>query len=351
MEAALCAPSGDNVQPFLVHFRGDSVVAISLNSQVPEHPLDVGRVTTLIALGALLETIKFAATGFDLKAQFQLTKTAGVSDDWALIDFTNAAPNDPEIKNRKAFLPMLKERVTDRRSFSRQAVDPALVAKICADTEGDVAVSFVPTINDELKSAAIRSDQAYLNQPRFSFATARWVQPQSLWRRPRRGLNIWNLGLPVLLALPVLLFRTTESVLRKGMQMGGALMFKLVLQRQLANVGGFLFVHSSKTGAAASVQIGQLGLRAWLQLCSNGYSVQPLTAMTTLPWLARQGRLLQWPPSLQEALQANAKALLYLEAGRAPIAWGFRVGKNSKLSSIARCDRLALDQVVAPPSR
>lgn len=157
LDLARWAPSGDNTQPWRFEILADDHIAIH-GHDTRDHVLyDFDGHPSHMAHGALLETLRIAATGFGLNAVWKLR--AGTPDtapvyDVALTPEVGLAP-DP-------LIPFIKTRTVQRRPMRMTPLTDAQRGALRAATGPDYEVRLYESFAERLGIAGLLWDNAYI---------------------------------------------------------------------------------------------------------------------------------------------------------------------------------------------
>ena len=119
LDMARWAPSGDNTQPWRFEIVSDDHVAVHAFDTREHCVYDLDGRPSQLSVGALLETIHIAATGFGLGARF--ARRADSPEAHPVFDVTLMA--DPSIA-RSELVPFIETRRVQRRALDMRAISP-----------------------------------------------------------------------------------------------------------------------------------------------------------------------------------------------------------------------------------
>lgn len=119
LELARWAPSGDNTQPWRFEIKGEHEVVVHGFDTRDHCVYDLDGHPSQMALGALLETMRIAATGHGLRAD--VTRRAGMPDEKPTFDI-HFVP-DTTIQP-SPLIPFITVRAVQRRPMSTRALTP-----------------------------------------------------------------------------------------------------------------------------------------------------------------------------------------------------------------------------------
>lgn len=119
LDLARWAPSGDNTQPWRFQVLSEHHVAVHAFDTRDHCVYDLDGRPSQLSVGALLETIRIAATNFGLRASHALR--AKSTEDHPIFDVTLAA--DPSIVPHE-LVPFIETRRVQRRALQTRAIRP-----------------------------------------------------------------------------------------------------------------------------------------------------------------------------------------------------------------------------------
>ncbi|MDP2880322.1 MAG: molybdopterin biosynthesis protein MoeY [Azonexus sp.] len=151
------APSGDNTQPWQFEIVADDHIAVH-GFDTREHVLyDFDGHPSQMAHGALIETLRIAASGFQLASEWHVR--SGSPDNAPVYDvLLRSAPDllaDP-------LLPYIEKRVVQRRPMRMTPLTSEQRNSLSLATGGNYSVQFFEKTSDRIKVARLLWDNAYI---------------------------------------------------------------------------------------------------------------------------------------------------------------------------------------------
>jgi nitroreductase len=275
LEAAVCAPSGDNSQPW--RLRPDRMARrldVLITEDDDRSAMNAGQRMSRLAIGAAVENVVRQARRIGLRADLVAPAAGAV----ASIVFSG----EPVSVERE---PLLSQRATNRRLYDRRPVGPETMERLRAETapfEGVTTRWIVePKRIEALARVTGRADalffeskdrlSALLDQIQFDASpTAPVPVGLSIASLELRGFDHVLLRLLVTLPAPVL--RALGSYRSVGSR-----------SRRLArSSSGFCVGISEATGPETDIPSGRAMERAWLALTAEGLACQPMMAAVGL---------------------------------------------------------------------
>lgn len=304
LEAGVRAPSGDNLQPWIVRRDGDTF-HLAVDPERDQSLYNFRRRASLIALGAMIENMVIAAREHRLDAEVSLRREALDLVSATLAFRTADVARDP-------LFPSVALRCTNRRSYRKERlpapVVEALAAALPADGRSDLR--FI----QDAKPKRILAEAASLNDrllfeikplhERF-FESVRWTPEEA--ERTRDGLFVKTLELGPMSAG----FRAMRSwTLTRALNSLGASAFAPRHSYQTFLRSAALgFLQMSGDEPEAYVEGGRRLERVWLRATSLGLSFQPMAGMLYLLNYNKTTSGLAQLTDRQQATIARADAL------------------------------------------
>lgn len=359
IRAAIQAPSGDNVQPWKFALKTDGL-QFSINREADPSFFNVQQVASLLATGAALQNMEYAAGSLGLQCTAKLFPAGEGKDQVADLTFQATGVPFHEIMERT-----LWRRCTNRRMYSRQSV-PTEVWERLGQLIGQEEGMLLAHANNrqDLKNMAkavyladrVRVERKdlheYLMQIIHFDPLPKDLDPASPPHFLRNGMPLKNLeaGLPGELYLRLIRPWKVMNVANK-----------IGIGRMMPIYGGLGVLQSGGTGLlclpASAVlpafsettilQAGQAMQRLWCALEHYGYALQPMAA---LPLLYLHMRIepdvftRQHVQLLQQAWALAAQTLAIPE-GYLPI-FMFRTGKSGAIRQ--RTYRYTVEDLLTP---
>jgi len=338
VEAAVCAPSGSNAQPWRFLLDEESGrIDVSVDCHVDNSPMNAGHRMSRIGVGAAVENLVRTAERAGWKTDL-VTRAAGAV---ATLRVTPTQGSRPTVERAIA------ERATNRRLYDGRPVESETVERLKRATPalGDLRTYWI-TDRERLREIASvlgRADrmafaeksirQAMLARIRFDAPPEAHVE---------EGLPVASLEISG--STRFLLPRA--SLLPKWVvkAIGLAATAGRITSRQVVSSSGICLVAGPDEEAETDVAIGRAGQRAWLALTEEGLVAQPLTSLLVLENMLYHGtrELSTLGRRNIERLRDEFRRLLPELGGGRP---GFLLRFGFAPSPSARSGRLPLDVV------
>lgn len=345
--AAVTAPSGDNCQPFEFFLKEESILEIHHIENRGRHELNCANHSSLITVGCILELIQIQAEALGLATETQLADGIGSSQKslWASVVFTESCVKE------SALLKAIPFRATDRRHFRGGDLSDSVFTEIKLEVRqfGTTSLHTLPA-RGELLDFILKCESFMWDHPRPTKDFLSWVRFTLGERnRTRDGMYWTNLGINWFDAQLLLSVKKWPVLRQFIFGMGGGVIARATLRKQLQSSAGILFFTTEDTSSRGILQLGRASIRAWLRLINAGYGVQPLS----LSSLALFDFMTQCFPKdvkpeyctlyssgkeiWQNAAEVGAPAL--------PI-WAWRVGKSASLPKDVRTLRKNVPEIL-----
>lgn len=304
LDLARWAPSGDNTQPWRFEIVGEDQVAIHGFDTRKHVVYDFNGRPSQIAHGALIETLRIAATGFNRVIDW--TIRAGSPEDAPVYDVTFR--NMPDLEPDPLF-PYIEQRVVQRRPMRTQPLSSLQRRSLEKAVGKDYSLRFFEGAIERLKVAKLlwdsadirlRSPEAYLVHREI----IEWGERYSKDRLPEEAVGVD----------PV-----TAKLMKWVMGSWGRVQFfnryllgTIAPRIQLDFIPGFscaahilMQPRTAPTGLMDYVQAGIALQRLWLTATANDLYLQPEMTPVIFRWYARAEQKI----SIVEALNQKANEL------------------------------------------
>lgn len=295
---AVCAPSGENAQPWRFVVSGDTLSVFNL-TDADTSLYNGGQRGSLVAHGALLEHISIAAKHHQLEANIELFPDGDLTDHIAKIAFRGGNP--PEEITEELYR-SIAQRVTNRKKYRDTPLTTKLREFFSHEGGGTTKLHL---IEDAQKKATV-ARAASLNEGllfeinsmhEFFFSHIRWTEEEE--RIDPRGFYVKTLEL-----LPPQL--VVMKLLRNPLCF--RLFSMLGLSKLIASDNAMRYVSTGAMSAISApgntprdfIAAGRMLARAWLAVTHAGWSMQPMSGIlflhqalkddTALPFTTQQSK-------------------------------------------------------------
>ncbi len=157
LELARWAPSGDNTQPWRFEIKGEHEVVVHGFDTRDHCVYDLDGHPSQMALGALLETMRIAATGYGLRAD--VTRRLGLPDEKPTFDIRFVP--DPAVQP-SPLIPFIKVRTVQRRPLKTTALTAAQKLALDASVTPDYEIAWFETSKERWGAAKLLFHNAKL---------------------------------------------------------------------------------------------------------------------------------------------------------------------------------------------
>lgn len=278
LDKALRYPSGDNCQPFRFSWHEAELTIIHLED-VAKHMMNPKNQASLISLGMLLESLKISSSSRGYDCKFKL----GPEDQGAKVSFIKN--ESIRADNLEAFL---ETRFTDRRPFLKEKKGKEVEEELkkIANKFQNVELKLIRPDMEYVKFAQ-KVDHIFWKEKGFLKDVMGWVRfRESEIQKTKNGMPWRSLGiswaesivLRVILKLPNWLMNSVSIVPSLGNR------FKL--KELILSSDYIMGIVVKENTPELLVEMGRLGLRAWVSLNKWGHGAQPLstTSLALYQW-------------------------------------------------------------------
>lgn len=294
VEAALLAPSGDNMQPWWFEIDNqNSSITIRIDETADPSPMNQGQRMSRIACGAALENIVQTAAhnGWQIETQEILDR-----DFIARVIVTSKSDS-------KCLIPeTIRNRCTNRKLYNSQPLTKAQGKSVIGSVPSENGIEIVwCTEHRQLSkwSKAIgQADAQMMSKPKFLRAFLSNIrfdlQPNEV---ANEGLSIGSLEISHIDRQLMSVLRYVPEWILKLLPLRGS--FRKHSEKLVRNSSGICYLIPQYSGPDADLATGRTMQRLWLALTAAGFQVQP---MMSIPVLANVGKLdltslPDWPPN------------------------------------------------------
>lgn len=305
LDLARWAPSGDNTQPWRFEIVDDLLIRV-YGSDTRDHILyDYDGHPSHIAHGALLETMRIAATGFGLKSSW--TVASGADDRSPIYDIK--LEQDPTITQDPLFN-CIEKRTVQRRPMKTTALTDTQRQALMVAAGESFRVQLFEPLSERAKVAKLLWDSAKI---RLTCPEAypvhkeiiEWHARYSKDRIPEQAVGVD----PATARLMEWVLQSWERVTFFNRYMMGTVAPRVQLDLLPALLcAAHLLVRPlhPPVRLADWVQLGIAVQRIWLTATHQGLHLQPQMTPVIFRWYARAGRRFSAEPKLfEQALKVS----------------------------------------------
>lgn len=348
LELARWAPSGDNTQPWKFQVQdADHIIVLGFDTR-DWCVYDFDGRASQMAHGALLETLRIAATGFGLLANW--TTRAGCPDTAPIYDVTLHAQADLA---RDPLFPFIEQRVVQRRPMRTTPLTKAQRASFVAAAGPAFEVRFFETFSDRLRVARLLWDNAYIRLTcpeafEVHRRTIEWGVRYSTDRIPEQAIGVDPLTAKLMRRVMV----SWPRVQFFNRYLGGTLLPRVQLDLLPAlrcSAHLLLKPRQRPIGIAGYVRAGTALQRVWLTATSLGMHLQPEVTPIIFRWYARANRSMSALPGIDRRAHELADVFDALAGAALEDDFTFlcRVGRSK--TPWSRSSRRDLDILMKAP--
>jgi hypothetical protein len=328
LTSALKYPSGDNCQPFrLQQHERDQFLVFYLPHE-GEHVFNMGNISAILSLGALIESLSIAASQCSCVVDFRTGKDFGsTGPEWGtfVIERAQVLKNpladyvEKRFTNRKKFQAELSE-------FERKSLQKNLNK---LELEEGTRVSMA-SVSQSLEDYFLICDELFWTSKKAVQDLARWIRLK-FDPIPQDGFSLKNLCLKFHEALALLFFAKFPFFIPSVRPFLNQIN-KENSRRNIRNSAGIVFIGCRDHSKVGYLKAGRSLMRVWLELTKQGYQVQPLSLGSTAIYGLRNNYFdLTVDPSWKKTvLEKNNELKMSLNFRESEeIIWAFRFGRAS----------------------
>lgn len=342
LEAGICAPSGDNTQPWKFIVRNNFIELWNIPER-DQSLYNFKQNASMIAHGALIENIAIASKAIGLRPAITLFPNLGNPDHIASMIFEENQPQD------EGLFPYIYQRATNRKPYKTELLtqdQKNTLMSAVRDLGGNLIVKDDPGSKEVLARALSKNEQLVFENTilhKFFFGHIHKSNAQIM--RAGGGFPIKTLELPPPLIFAFSLFRI-RSILKFFNILG--------LSRSIPRQTAKSYRASSAFGAIVFpdnthkdfLEGGRALERVWLEATRMNLSMQPLTGILFLWQRLLAGATKELSPRHQEYIRESYQDLerTFGTQGKT-IIFIFRIGAGDAPSALT--PRLPLDSFIA----
>jgi nitroreductase len=287
VEAAVKAPSGDNLQPWRIEVDHTAQrIAIYLDETRDTTPMNAGQRMSRMAVGAAVENLLRAAESVGIQAELALS--SGGEGPIVTVVVPGQPGDNAEID------PVITDRATNRRAYDGQAL---AAADQRALAQGTTPIPWIRTHwifererietlaeligqSDALMFSVPEIRKAFLDNVRFDAPVHAVVE---------EGLSIGSLELATADRIAVRLMpRFPDWLLRLAGTEGK---FAATAKRLIRSSSGLCILDQADLDPESDLKVGRAMQMAWLAMTAQGLYAQPMMSIVVLDNMLRQNAL------------------------------------------------------------
>jgi hypothetical protein len=339
------APSGDNLQPWIVDRAGDTI-RVSVDQSRDRSLYNFRSRASLIAIGAMAENMVIAGREFGVRADVAISSPPGQLPSVTLSFSEPCEKGDPLYK-------AIALRCTNRKPYDRRPLEAGVLASlsgaVAADGRSDLRFIQDPVQMKTVARAAALNDRLLFEWRELHdtfFESVRWTEAEA--EATKDGLFVKTLELGPMAAG----FKMMRSWRMTSLAnyLGSSRTAPFHSYQTFLRSGGFGFLRMAGDSEADLVEGGRRLQRIWLTATSLGLGFQPMAGMLyLLSYLrAEQSRATGSQAALLLRAEGLFRRVLTFDDGFQPIML-FRIGRAAgpTATSLRRDVDLA---VVSPES-
>jgi len=326
LQAAVMAPSGDNVQPWDLQVSENFTVINLYNLPEKDHSIyNYQQAASYIAHGALIENILISAKHLGCHADYQLFPQADNDNHIATISLSPAEPqSDP-------YYEAIFKRRTNRFPYQKKAIsDQSLQA--LKESVKNLDTCHISLVNqqdkiDQLAKELKVNDRIVFECKeihQFLFDKIRWNQQQIEETQDGMPVDVLGLNRFEKLAFPLLRFWGYVKIANL-LGLSRIIELKCWWNCKQASLLGMISVQGNDK--RAFIEGGRAVQRLWLEATVQGLALQPIIGLTLLMHRLKQGQLTELSAKHQFSVKRTSEMLPKLFAvDDDTLIMGFRLG-------------------------
>lgn len=345
LDLARWAPSGDNTQPWRFEIMGDDRVAVHGHDTRADCVYDFAGRASHLAHGALLETLRIAASRFGLAMNWSLREP--VSDRAPVYELVFTADAAVSVDPLQAFI---ESRTVQRRAMRTTPLSDADRGALQAAVGPAYALSFLASLGDRLAVARLLWDNAYLRLTcpeafEVHRAVIEWRARYSKDRIPEEAVGVD----PATARLMQWVMRKWSRVEFFNRYLLGTVAPRVqldVLPALACAAHVLMRPRRPMNDLAGHVEAGQALQRLWLTASARGLLLQPEMTPVIFRWYVRSGTSISARPSIDAGARRLATRFERMVGAGGDDAFAFfcRVGRSAPPRS--RSLRKDLDELM-----
>ncbi len=328
IDYAVWAPSGDNSQPWFFKIKGETI-ELYIDPDKDNPILNFKLSGTYISAGAVLGTIKIAATHYGLEAEFRLFPNPQDKTFIASINFVKSSAQEDELFR------FIKERCTNRKPYKNVSLSSEQKRKLF-DSATNISEARLVIVDEAQKVKSIAkacstTEKIALETPalhRLFFKNLVWSREEE--QKKGIGLYIVTLELPppIRLLFKVLKHWSVAKLLNK---IGFSKIAAKGNARTYAKSAALCAIVIKNHTPQEFINAGRLTQRVWLTATALGLSVQPVTGIFFFITRWKKGDVSDFLPKHLPEIQ-KAYEIVYPAFGleNETIAMHLRLGMTNK---------------------
>jgi len=344
LEAAVQAPSGDNVQPWKFQVSENFTIIKLYNLPEKDNSYyNFNQMASYIAHGAVIENIEIASRQLGCQAQINLFPDTNEIDLVATIELSTTVAQDQPLYSA------IFKRCTNRFQYKRIDVTEQVLAQLSGAVKNidNASISLIyqqDGVNKLSKELMINDRLVFERKDmhRFLFDKIRWNKKQI--EQTMDGMPVETLGLNPVDKLTFPLMRFWGFVKTANyFGLSRIIGLKCWWNFRTASILGVVSIKGNDK--VAFVQGGRAVQRVWLESTVQGLSLQPIIGLTLLINRLKNNELDGFSDKHRQFVQRSTEVLpeLFAVDKHDTLIMGFRVGLGKGIVEKTRRKLVVLD--------
>jgi len=332
LKAAVSAPSGDNVQPWKFQVSEDNTKIKLYNLPEKDNSYyNFNQMASYIAHGAVIENIDIASAQLGYQAKVNLFPDDNEIDLVAIIELSPIEAQDQRL------YPAIFKRCTNRFQYKRIDVTEQMLGKLSEAVKNidntSISIIYQQDGINELSKELMVNDRLVFERKdihHYLFDKIRWNKKQI--EETMDGMPVDTLGLNPVEKLTFPLMRFWGFV-KAANYFGLSRIIGLKCWWNCRTSSMLGMVSIKGNDKIAFVQGGRAVQRVWLEVTTQGLSLQPIIGLTLLINRLKLNKLEGCTGKHRRFIECSAKTLpkLFAISKSETLIMGFRVGQGVEM--------------------
>lgn len=323
LEIAVCAPSGDNSQPWEFRVYGNEIHVFNIPGKDTSLYNFENR-GSYLAHGALVENISIASQTFGFSAKIIPFPSALLPEQTAIVVLSEASAHQDQL------FPYIKKRVTNRKPYKKVPLEARYENELI-ETARHFSKDSLCLVQDRERIEALArivslNERLILeNKPihDFLFSMIRWT-PADEVANPGLYIKTFELPAPAKLFFKIMKSWSRSQVLAK---LGFPSFLAAQTTKLYSACSALGVVLIDEENKESFFTAGRIFQRLWLVATKNGLSIQPITALPYLDQRISHGQGQELSPVHRGLIRvANEKIRNLFQISNKTVAMLFRIG-------------------------
>ncbi len=321
-------PTGDNCQPWQFSFDG-KLLSVQHREDRGRHALNKRLIASHFSLGMLFESLELAAQTVGLKAHGKIGKLEVSDGIWATFSFSAIETKVDPLSAQLGF------RFTDRRTFLGGGTDALKPHPLSPQPKGEVGCKYYYSgVNVGVARFIAPFESIVPKVDEYCRDLMKWVRFNPDFRTVD-GMPWQSLGIDYV-SSRIFKWLNRFGLLVPLMKLGMSAELKRTAKKNVLSSAGLGLITVPSTDPSQIIDAGRMALRHWLKLNQDGFSLQPLSALSFFTLFEAEGwlavdELAKYRSQIQKGLPWF-RTTFGISDHELPL-WLFRAGKGRPRST------------------